>query len=181
MAGFFIHLYVRIKPKWICLTSVRDEIKVEDIPQLGLNEHEEIEVVGRDVERALTEKRIHKRPIIVREGFNHPRAIINDFEVAAKLIQHFTRRYLSLAGSNFAFAELLGQVRLILHPLERIEGELTEVAAQALYEIGRLTARRVYVWSGQELFKNEIATLKFPPEGKVFTSRSMSHLQRRHF
>jgi rod shape-determining protein MreB len=58
---------------------------------------------------------------------------------------------------------------LVIHPLEKLEGGLTQVEAQVLEDLGyRVSAKKVFVWDGRELIDEEVLSLKFPPKGRRY-------------
>ena len=89
--------------------------------------------------------------------FDHPRTIISNFEAAEALLKHF----LSMSvGQTF----LPPTPRMVMHPLERLEGGLTDVERTALTEVGRSAgARSVRIWVGRELSDFDVIRT-FDPE-----------------
>lgn len=78
--------------------------------------------------------------------FSHPRTIFSDFTVGEKLVRH---GLLTMFGSRFTgVSPALG----IIHPLEKLEGGLTEIEQRALKELGLAAGfREVRVYTGLEL------------------------------
>ena len=98
---------------------------------------------------------------VILNGFDHPRSIISDFEVAEKTLQLFLER-VNAPKKKFFFVPTL-----IIHPLEKLEGGLTQLEARAFEDLGyRAKANKVFVWNGRELKDEELLSLKFPPEGR---------------
>jgi rod shape-determining protein MreB len=95
----------------------------------------------------------------VLNGFNHPRSLLADFAVAEKTLQLLIRQ---LAGKSL----LKLAPRVILHPLEHLEGGLTQVETRGLYELCRgAGAKQVQLWVGRELTTEELRLRQFPSDG----------------
>lgn len=107
----------------------------------------------------LAAKQLEGQPgIELLNGFEHPRSLLADFSVAEKTLQLFIRE---LAPRTFYSAAPV----LVLHPQELLEGGLTQVEVRGLYELGRGAARKVQVWVGRELTREELLARQFPAEG----------------
>lgn len=92
-------------------------------------------------------------------GFEHPRALLADFTLAENTLRLFIRQ---LAPRTLTSAAPV----LVLHPLEHLEGGLTQVEIRGLYELGRSAgARKVHLWVGRELTREELLARQFPTEG----------------
>ncbi len=78
------------------------------------------------------------------EGFSHQRMLIGDFTRAQVLIKS--------AVAEVAGASFLRSLRVLVHPMERIEGGLNEIERRVLQElmIGA-GARKVEIWMGPVL------------------------------
>lgn len=95
----------------------------------------------------------------VLNGFDHPRSLLADFAVAEKTLQLLVRQ---LAGKSL----LRLAPAVVLHPLEHLEGGLTQVETRGLYELCRgAGARQVQLWVGRELTAEELRSRQFPSEG----------------
>jgi rod shape-determining protein MreB len=81
-------------------------------------------------------------------SFSHPRMLIGDFTIA----QECLKSLLSQAwASRFALSK-----PVLIHPLEKIEGGLTQVEERLLQELAvGAGASRVAVWVGKELGDSE--------------------------
>lgn len=90
-------------------------------------------------------------------GFDHPRSLLADFAVAEKTLQLLVRQ---IAGKTFLKPEV------VLHPLEHLEGGLTQMERRGLYELCRCAgANKVHLWIGRELTAEELRSRQFPSEG----------------
>ncbi|WP_137972633.1 rod shape-determining protein [Pseudomonas sp. F(2018)] len=93
----------------------------------------------------------------VLNGFDHPRSLLADFAVAEKTLQLLVRQ---IAGKTFLKPEV------VLHPLEHLEGGLTQMELRGLYELCRgAGAKKIHLWIGRELTVEELRSRQFPSEG----------------
>lgn len=100
---------------------------------------------------------------VILNGFDHPRSIISNFEIAEKTLQLFIEK-VNAPKKKFFFVPTL-----IIHPLEKLEGGLTQVEVRAFEDMGyRAKANKVFVWYGRDLKDEEVVSLKFPPEGRCY-------------
>ncbi|MCQ4348115.1 rod shape-determining protein [Pseudomonas stutzeri] len=92
-------------------------------------------------------------------GFRHPRSLLADFAVAEQTLQRLLKRIQPPALLRPA-------PTVVLQPLERLEGGLTQVEIRALIELLKgAGARQVYIWTGRELHGHELEHLHFPEAG----------------
>jgi rod shape-determining protein MreB and related proteins len=83
------------------------------------------------------------------QPFSHPRALLASFTIAESFLRSLVAE---LAGGFFAI-----KPQIVLHPLERVDGGLTEIEERAFYELGvGAGAARVKVWSGAVLSDAEV-------------------------
>ncbi|MBK5969410.1 Rod shape-determining protein MreB [Thiorhodovibrio litoralis] len=88
--------------------------------------------------------------------FAHPRTLLADFTVAEKLLQHAVHQL----ATN---ALLRPSPLMILHPLEKTEGGLTQVEVRAWQELAAgAGARSAAVWVGGELSDADILDCRYP-------------------
>lgn len=93
----------------------------------------------------------------ILNGFDHPRTLLADFAVAEKTLQLLVRQ---IAGKTFLKPEV------VLHPLEHLEGGLTQVERRGLYELCHCAgARKIHLWVGRELTLEELSARQLPPDG----------------
>lgn len=92
-------------------------------------------------------------------GFRHPRTLLADFAVAEQTLQLLLKRLQPPALLRPA-------PTVVLQPLERLEGGLTQIEIRALVELLRgAGARQAYLWTGRELHGHELQHLHFPESG----------------
>jgi rod shape-determining protein MreB and related proteins len=82
---------------------------------------------------------------------------MNDFEIAAITLRVLIIRSVSKM--------MMVRPTIILHPLEKVEGGLTQVEHKALLGLGATVGRKVYVWTGRVLEREELLSLNFPKSG----------------
>lgn len=155
-------IYVRIRSDLLSVTQVERRNTFEDKPLLALKVTPKgkklIVAVGAEAEAA------HYRDpasVSVYNAFDHPRSCIKDFEIGKETLKYFVSKAVSRKA-------ILRPV-IVMHPLEKLEGGLTDVESLALVELGSYAgARKVYVWTGRILDPQELLTLRFPEaEGQV--------------
>ncbi|WP_343855877.1 rod shape-determining protein MreB [Aliiglaciecola litoralis] len=78
--------------------------------------------IGKNASQSLQRNEIAINP------FSHPRVLFNDFYIAEKLLQHAFRKL-----SNIGFWR--PKPKVILHPMEKIEGGLTMIEKRAFREL----------------------------------------------
>lgn len=82
--------------------------------------------------------------------FTTDRLLVGKFLAAERALKDAFKQVLS--GSLFAPSP-----KVVIHPLEMIEGGLSEVEERALQEVARgAGARRAFVWVGHELSDAEV-------------------------
>ena len=82
--------------------------------------------------------------------FNHPRILLNDFQVAEKIIQHALRE---IHKARF----FVPAPRVILQPMEKTEGGLSSVEERAFRELCLgAGAREVIIHVGTELVTHNL-------------------------
>jgi rod shape-determining protein MreB and related proteins len=85
--------------------------------------------------------------------FAHPRVVLADIHPAIQVIADEIKKVLPLK-------ERLIKPILVLHPLRKLEGGLTQVERQVLSELSmRLGAAKVFLWDKEELSREELLRL----------------------
>lgn len=114
--------------------------------------------------KAMSQFTANSETVIVN-GFDHPRSIIGDFEAAEKTLELFLAE---VDCRQYRFTPY-APYKVILHPLEKLDGGLTTTEKRALQDMAyRVRARKVMVWEGRLLTDQEILTDSFPTDGKLF-------------
>lgn len=150
--GYF---YIRVKPDLLSVRDTGQKKSVEDRPVVAVSEGEKpgIIAIGANAE---SEAARQNQPYRLINPFDHPRTIIADFTVAEKLLQFFFRQ---LAHSKIFRPSPI----VILHPLDKTEGGLTQIEVRALQELGAgAGARETHIWTGKELSDTEIESNRYP-------------------
>lgn len=150
-------IYVRITPERLSVLHVESGNEYSDEPALVIeqkNGKKQIIGVGHDAAAAGRFSSVE-----VVNGFKHPRTIIADFTIAEQTLKYFLRAV--LPRSLFAVSPIV-----VIHPQVVLEGDLTQVEIRALAELGLgAGARKVFVWEGPELTKEDLRVLKFSRAG----------------
>jgi rod shape-determining protein MreB and related proteins len=82
------------------------------------------------------------------QPFSHPRALLGSFSNA----EPFLKSLVAEAKGGFVL-----KLEILIHPLEKVEGGLTEIEERAFEELGRgAGASKVKVWSGSPLSDAEV-------------------------
>lgn len=178
MPRYFIQPYIRFTSKRIHLVSFEDKIDDEIPAKIAFSVVDKVRrivAVGNDADGALAYGKEHNMNITVVEPFADSRTLINDTRAAGALISHSLGRFLVLSGRNLLFNRLLYRIRPVIHPLEKNLNDFTAKDAKQLIlaisgkENYSLKLSKVFVWVGRELTFNEVESLTFPSEGKVFS------------
>jgi rod shape-determining protein MreB and related proteins len=84
-------VYVRIRPHWMSVKNVSRNAFFEDVPQIAVDlTRKRNKVLGFGA-RANVVASMSTGKVILN-GFDHPRSIISDFEVAEKTLQLFIEK-----------------------------------------------------------------------------------------
>jgi rod shape-determining protein MreB len=132
---------------------------IEDKPLVALTSGRKgkriIVAVGSEAEIAQSKG---GNSVTIHNGFDHPRSCVRDFEIAQSTLQYFITRVVD----RKAFLRPI----IILHPLERIEGGLTQIEYRGLRDLAvSAGAREAYIWTGRVLDLQELIKLDFPQSG----------------
>lgn len=88
--------------------------------------------------------------IVANPEFSHPRTIMGNFTNAEQCLISLLKQ---IRKGSFYLA-----TRLLIHPIEKVEGGLTQIEERALIEFGYgAGASKVVVWIGEELNNRQIA------------------------
>jgi rod shape-determining protein MreB len=150
-------VYVRIKPDRLSVLHLESGNEYSDAPTLAIERKKNrTSVIGLGCN---ADGKIMATNVIMANGFKHPRTLIADFTVAEQTLQHFLKTI--LPKSWFAISPIV-----VMHPQAMLEGGLTQVEIRALAELALgAGARKVFVWQGPELSKEELRELKFSRVG----------------
>lgn len=153
-------LYLQISSKRVRLTDAASAEQWDDVPVLALQTDarggKKVIAVGREAQTMAPSVGLQ-----VVNPFDHPRMLIADFSLAEKYLQAVLRKRL---GAR----RLSASPRLIMHPLEKLEGGLTQVEDRVFRELALgAGAHDVCVYSGPTLTGTQLdfAALKAQQEG----------------
>lgn len=148
-------VYARISPEFVSVLQVESGREYGDVPLLAVEERggkRAIVAAGRATQNSAS-------TVTLVNAFLHPRTPIADFTMAEQTLRYFLKQVLS--GRLFVPSPVV-----VLHPLGDFEGGLTQIEIRALAELGMgVGARRVYVWQGPELSREELSRLQFTRTG----------------
>jgi rod shape-determining protein MreB len=154
-------VYVKLSPEKITVREAHSGYEISEPPQVAIARKLKEEVVAFGNEAATIAS---VRNIDLVNPFQHPRALLSDFTVAEVIMKHFvTKAAKANRGGIFRSAPIV-----VLHPLIDPEGGFTQIEIRAMHELAiGAGARKVIVWQGRELGKEELLRLKFESGGKV--------------
>lgn len=152
-------LYIKIKSDWLSVRFVDQNRTFEDRPLVALRPDRKGKQIVVAVGSGALSAHSQGGGVTIHNGFDHPRTCIRDFEIAEATLRYFVSQ--TLSGST-----LLLKPVVVMHPLEKIEGGLTQIEHRALSELAESAgARKAYVWTGRVLDLQELTTLQFPQSG----------------
>lgn len=150
-------VYVRIEPEQLSLLHLESGTDMSDTPALAIETKagkSSIVAVGN---QAMAMAGLPN--IAVANGFKHPRTIIADFTIAEQTLKYFLKSV--LPQTIFTPSPIV-----VLHPQAALDGGLTQVEIRALAELGMgAGARKVYVWEGPVLSRDDLNQLRFSRAG----------------
>jgi rod shape-determining protein MreB len=152
-------LYIRIRSDLLSIRLVEQNRTIEEKPLVALASGPKgkrtIVAVGSEAQAASL---AGSGSVTIQNGFDHPRSCLCDFKIAEATLRCFIRRVVSKTT--------LVRPIIIIHPLEKIEGGLTQIEYTGLRELAESAgAREVYVWTGRVLDHQELTSLEFPQSG----------------
>jgi len=113
----------------------------------------------------------------LRRFFDHPRVLIHDWDLTRVVLRHFLHQ----AGAR-RFRPYLHSV--IWHPLEPLDGGITDIEVRALLDLaaasagdGRIGRLASVVWQGEELSDAEVLRIGFASD--EVKARITSKMQQR--
>lgn len=152
-------LYIRVKASLVSFRNITHGLYYEDVPLVALSKtNGKVLAFGKSAEiyRSSPDAK-------VVNGFKHNRSIIDDCEAAEKTLQQFIKQVLPTNLWRFHFRPII-----VLHPLEKLEGGLTQIEGRALIDCGyRLKAYKSFVWTGRVLTDDEVRYGKFLDEPEL--------------
>lgn len=144
-------LYVRVRPEYLSVLHVQSDKEFKDVPNIAIeyiNGKSLILAVGHEAKA-----KTGLPNVTVINGFKHPRTLLADFAVAERTLKYFIKKTVP----GFTPSPVV-----IIHPLDMLEGGLTQIEIRAFAELCSMVgARKVYVWIGPELNNEELQQLDF--------------------
>lgn len=156
-------LYIQVWENRLHISCKTKPDIFDDVPLIALRQLPKgrvVEAVGSAVYKLQ-----HKEDIEIVNPFSHPRQLLSDFHKAEKLLQCIINNEFS---NNFFGRP---SPRVIVHPMEKLEGGLTVVEVRAFKELCEgAGARDVIVYTGGDLDKRDF---DFDEIKKLFGSQSV--------
>jgi rod shape-determining protein MreB len=147
-------VYLRILPEQLSLLHAESGTEFSEVPEIASElkaGKQGVIAVGREAR-----SKAGLSGVTVGNGFKHPRTLLADFTLAEQTLKQFLTRV--LPDSLFAVSPVM-----IIHPLASLQGGLTQIEIRAFAELGHgAGARKVFIWQGRELTRDELRTLSFP-------------------
>ncbi|WP_165681659.1 rod shape-determining protein [Metapseudomonas otitidis] len=156
--ALFPLLYIRLTSRSLTGLNVKSGKALEEPPLLAIRRSSDgkVEIVAMGHATGQLEG---QPQVCLVNGFEHPRSLLSDFPVAEQTLRMFVRQ---LAPKTVYSAAPV----LVLHPQEHLEGGLTMIETRGLHELCRSAgARKVHLWVGRELTREELLARQFPTEG----------------
>lgn len=141
-------MYVRIWKNRISVRDVRTGEQFNDEPLIAFENgpRKKVVAVGREARREATSR----ADLNIGNGFDHPRSILGDFVLAEKALRH-------AFGQLYKERYFQPSPVVVMHPIEKLDGGLTDIERRALLELAEgAGARKAYVWTGRELTDGEL-------------------------
>jgi rod shape-determining protein MreB len=137
-------LYIKIASDVLTVTDIISGHTFSQPPYIAVaksnNGKETIKAIGAEA-KALT----NQPGIDVSNPFSHPRLLVADFQRAEKILRHA----LQVTCKNKLFPP---SPRVVVHPLEKLEGGLTDIEIRVFRELcAGAGAREVVVYVGTPL------------------------------
>ena len=156
LAKFFQKtLYIKIQSHCLFVKHIERNRYLEDIPLIALKHRGKKRIIAEIGSRARLLK--NQPDIEVINPFEHKRLIFYDLRLAAHVITHFIYKLKSNPRISCTMAP-----RIIMHPLKKFEGGITEVEHFLLKQLAQEAgAYKSAVWDGAPLSDNEVLTFNF--------------------
>lgn len=143
-------VYVRIGPEKISIRDVRRGTMLEEVAAIAIGGErgkKQVIAVGSEAVAAAQTR----ADLDLYYPFRHPRVPFGDYTLAEKLLQHLVRRFVN--GNGFPKP----MVRVVVHPLHKLEGGLTQIENRAFRElVENAGARQVVLYEGVELSDRQV-------------------------
>lgn len=141
---FSPRLYAQIWENRIRVTNLESGDVYEEQPLMAIETNDKGERIIAAIGNSARSSALSSNTIIVNP-FSHPRALLSDFQVAEKLLQHIVS--LMLRKKFLSPTPLM-----VIHPMEKTEGGLTMIEKRAFRELALgAGAREVVVFEGPQI------------------------------
>ena len=138
---FSDYVYVQVWEHRLKAVCLEHKGSFDDYPALAIRKNARREVV--EIGRAALN--LQQSEIELVNPFSHPRMLLVDFMCAEKLLRYMLRSVYKIGW--FTPAPIM-----IIHPMEKLDGGLTEIEIRAWSELGLSTGvRKAVVYTGPTL------------------------------
>lgn len=147
LARIFDHVvYVQIWEERLLVTDIKSDRKFDQQPYIVIEKGDKdggvVKAVGNEAKSLVNDMDVE-----VENPFSHPRQLLASFTKAEKILKHAFQQV-------FANKFLTPAPRVVIHPMEKLEGGLTEIEIRAFRELCVVAgAREVVVYVGAPLLK----------------------------
>ncbi|SDZ83626.1 rod shape-determining protein [Microbulbifer marinus] len=150
-------LYVQIWEKRIRVTNIDSGKIFDESPLVAVEARNGRRIVAAVGNRAAS---VSGQDVEVINPFSHPRSLLRDFSAGEKLLQHIFRKLTD--QTLFTPSPIV-----VLQPMEKTQGGLTEVEVRAFRELALgAGAREVEVYQGEELTRHTFDYAKVKAKGQ---------------
>lgn len=161
LGRFSNDLYIQIWENRIKISCIGSSCVYDDVPLVAIQTNASGVDIIAGIGRSCSEFDSNQYQII--NPFSHPRTLLSDFYVAEKLLQHAVRE---IHNSR----QLKPAPRVIFHPMEKIEGGITNVEYRAYQELcAGAGARKTVIHVGAEL---QVQGLHFDSVSDVLSDKT---------
>lgn len=147
-------VYIKFSASTLFARYVQKNRVVEERPFLavkrGKNRRNRVVGFGKDTSIA---KSKDPEIITVHDPFSNSRTFVSNFEVAENILRHLIYMVVQ--------RRIIVRLFVVLHPLEKLEGGITQIEYRGLMELGEcIGGRKVYIWTGSNLADNDLLSKK---------------------
>ena len=151
-------VYIKFSASTLFARYVEKKRIIEEKPLLAVKKGKKVgnRVVGFGKDASIAKSKDPEN-ISVHNAFSHPRTFFSNFEVAEAALRHLIYMVIE--------RRIIVRPIVVLHPLEKLEGGITQIEFRGLMELGEsIGGRKVYIWTGHTLADNYLLNKQFLEE-----------------
>lgn len=162
LLNLFFHntIYIRFSAKNIFIRFVEKNRILQDQPIIAIEpdkKGKKVVAVGKEVSKV--QQKNHPG-ISVHNAFEHPRTFVWEFELAEATLRYYIYKIVQ--------RKILIFPTIILHPIEKTEGGITQIERRGLFELGSsIGGKEVYIWTGRNLSDLELTDRDFLKKNSI--------------